>query len=241
MRRLFAGTLLFALSVPCVGTDLEGRWEGVVLVPERPLRLVVDLAQEGGNAWTGSLVMPGLGIKGAPLAIVAVDGSEVRFESRLALAERVDGPATFVARLGPDGTLAGEMRHAGNQASFALKRTGNAQVDTPARSTPVTSAVEHEWRGQFELGGYPRHVTLVFANRREGGATARFLIVGKQSNELPIDLVVQDGNFVRVESAASQIAFEGRLAPDRTEIAGVLELGSLELPLVIHRWTESRP
>jgi hypothetical protein len=235
MGRILVGALLGSLSLACAATELEGRWDGIVRVPERPLRLIVDLSPDGAGAWTASIIVPGLGIKGAPLSNVAVDHAHVRFESRQALAEQTYGAATFEAELAADGTLAGEMQQGGNHATFSLRRTGSAQVDAPPRSTPVAGAIEHEWRGEFELGGYPRQVSLAFVNRPEGGATARFVIVGKQKNDLPVDLVVQDGEIIRVESASTRIAFEGRLVRDGAEIAGTLEVGALELPLVLQR------
>jgi hypothetical protein len=240
MRRILVGALLGSVSLACVATELEGRWEGIVRVPERPLRLIVDLSRDSAGAWSGSIVVPGLGIKGAPLSNIAADRAQLRFESRQALAEQTYGAATFEAKLAADGTLAKEMQQGGNHATFTLRRTGSAQVDAPPRSTPVAGAIEDEWRGEFELGGYPRQVTLAFVNRPEGGATARFVIVGKQKNDLPVDLVVQDGEIVRVESAATRIAFEGRLTEQGAEIAGTLELGALELPLVLRRAGGSR-
>jgi hypothetical protein len=240
MRRVLVGALLGTMSLAALATEIDGRWEGVVRVPERPLRLIVDLAQDGAGAWSGSIVVPGLGIKGAPLSNIAVNGDGIRFDSAQALSEPTYGATAFTARLAADGTLAGEMRQAGNRAAFTLRRTGNAQVEAPVRSTAVASTIEDEWRGEFELGGYTRHVTLAFTNRADGGATARFVIVGKQKNDLPVDLVVQDGDIIRVESAATRIAFEGRLAAHGGEIAGALELGPLELPLVLHRASGSR-
>jgi hypothetical protein len=131
--------------------------------------------------------------------------------------------------------MTGRMRQAGNEAPFRLARTGPAQVEPPVRSTPVGRALEGEWTGEFELGGYPRKVTITIANRGDAGATAEFLIVGKQRNTLPVELVVQDGAFVRIESPSTQINFEGRVVESGDELRGVVELGSMELPLALRR------
>jgi hypothetical protein len=127
------------------------------------------------------------------------------------------------------------MRQAGNEAPLKLARTGPAQVEAPARSTPVSTALLGQWVGEFELGGYPRKVTITITNRGEAGATAEFLIVGKQRNVLPVELVVQDGAFIRIESPATQVDFEGRLAESGDELRGVVELGPMELPLALRR------
>jgi hypothetical protein len=44
-------------------------------------------------------------------------------------------------------------------------------------------------------------------------------------NDIPVDLVVQQGTLVRVESQATQIVYEGRLREGADEIRGAIELG----------------
>jgi len=78
-------------------------------------------------------------------------------------------------------------------------------------------------------------VTMTLENHAAAGATARLVIVGKQTTEVPVDLVLQDGNFLRIESMANQVAFEGRVDDESREIRGTFELGSLELPLTLRR------
>ncbi len=195
----------------------------------------MDLAREGAGPWAGSLIVPGLGIKGASLSNIVVTDAEVAFDVVNALAGPPSGPAAFRARMTADGRMAGEMRQAGNVASFSLAKVGPAQVEMPARSTPVSRELAAQWKGEYELGGYPRLVTITLEHHDGAGTTARFVIVGKRTTELPVDLVLQDGDFLRIESQANQVAFEGRIAKEGGEIAGTLEMGPLELPLVLRR------
>jgi hypothetical protein len=236
MLRLTILAFLFGLPIiaGAAGQTSGARWEGVARIPGRDLRLIVDLAQDGAGAWTGSLIIPGLGIKGAPLSNVAVTGSAVAFDLADALGAPPYGPAAFTATLAAN-TMTGEMRQAGNTAKFVLTRVGPSQVESPPRSTPVARELESQWTGEFELGGYPRRVTMTLENHANAGATAKFVIVGKQTTDLPIDLVIQDGNFLRIESSPNQVVFEGRVDNERREIKGALELGSLELPLTLRR------
>jgi hypothetical protein len=99
----------------------------------------------------------------------------------------------------------------------------------------VRRDLEAAWSGQVMLGDYPRTVTITVANHAGGAATATFKVVGKQVTVLPVDFVAEEGEFLRVESQANRVAFEGRFAKDRDEIAGSLALGSFELPLVLRR------
>src|SRR5690349_6011688 len=169
MRRIaLLGMAFAACAAGAAGP--EGRWTGTAAVPDRALPLVIDIARESSGAWTGSIILPGLDVKGAPLQNIAVQGDEVRFDVGDALGAAPFGPATFVARVGADGRIRGEMKQAGNVAPIALARTGEAQVERAPRSGPVAATTEGRWVGEFELGGYPRKVTIDIANR--GGAPA---------------------------------------------------------------------
>ena len=226
--------LLPALACAATPTP-EGRWEGVVQIPGRELRLVVDLNEAKGGVWTGSIILPGLGIKGAALSGIVVSGADVTFDIAHALGSPTQSPPSFRAHLVSAEAMIGEMRQGGNAANFSLAKAGPAQVEPPPRSTPVSRALEGQWTGEFELGGYPRHVSITIENHGDAGATAEFAIVGKQNNRLPVELVVQDGNFVRIESPATQVYFEARFVEASGELRGVLELGPTELPLSLRR------
>ena len=57
-------------------------------IPGRELKLIVDLAAESGvGGWQGSITIPGLGLKGAPLDDIALKGSDIVFSMKTALAD----------------------------------------------------------------------------------------------------------------------------------------------------------
>ena len=236
MVRMIAMLLLCAPALASAATSLvAGRWEGQVRIPERMQPVIFDLAQDAGGHWTGSIILPGLGIKGAPLAHIVARSADVSFDIGDVFADQAGEPASFKAHLVPGQGLQGEMRQGGNVARFSAVRAGTAQVEVPTRSTPVAAAFAAQWTGDFELGGYPRHVTITIENHGDAAATAQFVVVGKQTTVLPVDRVIEDGDFVRIESNAGHAAFEGRHAAATGEIRGVVELGELEVPLVLHR------
>jgi hypothetical protein len=236
MRRILIGSLLYSMAVACgAAQSPEGRWEGLLQIPGREQPLVVDLAQAGSGGWTGSIILSGLGIKGAPLSNIVVSDDGVAFEMGAALGDAKAGPARFSARVATAGGIAGEMRQAGNVAHFSLARIGAAQVELPARSTPVGRDIENQWNGEFELGGYPRRVTITLENHANVGATATFVIVGKRTTDLPVDLVIQEGDILRIESQVNRVTFEGRVFTQRGEITGMIELGPIEMPVVLRR------
>ena len=213
----------------------EGRWEGVIHIPGNDQPVVVDLVPSSTGEWTGSIILTGLGIKGAPLSNIAVTDAEVSFDMATVLRDAKIGLARFSVRRVSADAMAGDMRQAGNVADLSLRRIGPAQVELPVKSTAVGNDIAREWSGEFELGGYPRQVTIKLENHANAAATATFVIIGKRTNDLPVDLVVQDGDNLRIESRATQVVFEGRVFAQSGEIKGTIELGSLELPVVLRR------
>jgi len=236
MRRATIGALLFCTAVGCrAAAPPEGRWEGVIHIPGNDQPVVIDLAPAVSGGWTGSIILTGLGIKGAPLSNIEVTDAELSFDMGSLLGDAEAGPARFSVRRVSADEMAGDARQAGNVASLSLARIGSAQVELPVKSTAVVNDIAREWSGEFELNGTPRRVTITLENHANAAATATWVIVGKRTTDLPVDLVVQDGDILRIESRANQAAFEGRVFAQTGEIKGAIELGPLELPVVLRR------
>ena len=212
-----------------------GRWEGSAQIPGGELKLIVDLSEETGKGWIGSIIVPGFGVKGAPLADIAIKDSEFAFTIKDALGGERVGQAKFKAHLSADGHLAGDFMQGGNTAPFVLEKTGPPQVELPPRSTAVSKELEGEWKGEYELNGYARHVTMKFANRGPDGAGVEFVIAGKKTNNVPVSLVTQEGDFLSIKSDEFGITYEGRFRKEAAEIKGVFTQGPFELPLVMRR------
>ena len=131
--------------------------------------------------------------------------------------------------------MAGEMKQGGNVARFDCARSARHRLSCRREARRSRATLEDRWTGEFELGGYPRHVTITLDNHGDAAATAKFVVVGKQTTDVPVDLVAEEGNFLRIESQANRIVFEGRFVKESGEIKGRLEMGPLELPLVLRR------
>jgi hypothetical protein len=218
--------LIVAAALPCRGEDVvSGRWEGTAQIPGNELTVVVDLSQENG-AWVGSIVIPGLGLKGAPLADIKVQPPDVDFAVKGALGIQLK------LQLEANNKLIGNFEQGGNRASATLQKTGPPQVEYPPRNTPVAKELEGEWKGDYEMLGYTRHVSIKFANH-PAGATAEFVIVGRKHNVLPVDLVTQEGDLVTVDSHEMGFTFEGRLRDGK--LTGAIRQSATETPLVLIR------
>ena len=229
---LAVGTFLFASVTVCRAEEpIAGRWEGSVQIPARELKLVIDLAQDGHGSWMGSIIIPELNLTGALLTEIAVQDSSASFAIKTARGLQ----AAFKGSLNADGTLAGSFVEAGNTAPFVLKKTGPPQVETPPQSTPISKELEGEWKGEYEMYGYPRYVTVKLVNRDAEGAAAEFVIVGRKTNNLSMDLVTQEGDLLTIDSHEIGISYEGRFEKATNEIKGTFIQGAIELPLVLRR------
>ncbi len=223
----FIALVAFAVASPCRGADvISGRWEGSAQIPGDQLYVIVDLAQENG-VWVGSIIIPGLGLKGAPVTKIAAKPPDVSFW--------VKGPIGIQLKLQLDGNgrMTGNFEQAGNRAPTTLQNTGPPQVEHPPRNTPVAKELEGEWKGDYQMLGYTRHVSIKFTNRGPDGAIAEFVIVGRKTNNLPVDLVTQEGDLVTVDSHDIGFSFEGRLRDGK--LGGSIRQGAVETPLVLQR------
>lgn len=223
------------LSTACgAADDLAGRWQGTVQIPGLPVHATIDLDRDKTGAWIGSIVIPELAVKNVELSAITQSGGAVTFSVKGALAAAPDQPAKFEARLA-GATLSGSFTQAGNTAPFELQRVGAAQADLPPASTPVAKDLAGEWKGDYELMGYARHVTVRFASHGNAPGSAEFVIVGKKVNNLPVDLLTQDGDFLRIESHEIGINLDGRLRRDAGEIDAVYQQGPFDVPFVLRR------
>jgi len=219
--------LIVAVALPCRGEDaISGRWEGTARVPDDELTVIVDLAQENG-AWVGSIIIPGLGLKGTQLTDIKVEPPDVKFAVKGPLGIQLN-----LRLLAAEKKLAGNFEQGGNHAAATLQKTGPTRVEHPPRNTPVAKELEGEWKGDYEMLGYTRHVSIKFANHPDG-ATADFVIVGRKHNVLPVDLVTQEGDLVTVDSHEMGFSFEGRLRDEK--LTGAIRQGAIETPLVLVR------
>lgn len=235
MRR--AALVVFAcLAAAAAAAPPEGRWTGHAQLPGRNLPLVLDIAPGPSGSWIGSLTIPGQNIKGAELSRITLEGNRIDIDAGAVLSPPTGGGAvTFKARV-EAAAIVGEMAQTGNKAPFRLERTGPAQIDPAARSAPVASSTQGRWVGEFELGGYPRHVTLDIANDGANKPKVDFVVVGKQTTKLPIDLVNEVEGILHIESRLYGTTLEARVSADRIE--GTLEVGANEIPILLRRSAE---
>jgi hypothetical protein len=163
-----------------------------------------------------------------------VKDSQLSFTLKSAFTSPDTGPTKLQGRIS-GASLNGNFLQGGNSAPVRLHKTGPPHVEKVAHSTVVSQEIEGEWKGEYELFGYKRKVTLKLANHGTDGATADFVVVGRRVNNLPVDLVTEEGNFLTVDSHETGLSYEGRFVKDAGELVGVIIQGGLETPLTLQR------
>jgi len=222
--------LLLASALLCRAAEpAAGHWEGAVHIPGLEVPLVIDLAPDSAGKWTGSTTIPGFGIKGAPLADLAVNDSGVMFSLKGTF-----GDPKFTARLTADGGLAGDFTQEGNTAPFVLRKNGPPQVEPPRTGAAVRKALEGEWRGEFDAPANKVRARLTLTNQAVG-TVAKFVIGYRKDTDLPVDFVTEEGGWLTVEASEYGVVYEGRFRAETNEIAGVFKQGGFQSPLVFRR------
>jgi len=239
--RLLAIMFFASAALSHAAENASGRWEGSAQIPGLDLKLIVDLSEDAGKGWIGSIIVPGFGVKGAQLVDLHVRSSDLAFAIKGALGNERAGKAELKAHLTADGHLAGDFTQGGNRAPFVLEKTGPPQVELPPRSTPVSKELEGEWKGQYELNGYARQVTMKFANREGDAASLEFVIVGKKVNNVPVSLLTQEGDFLTIKSDEFGMTYEGHFRKEAGEIQGTIVQGPFEQSLVMRRGAATAP
>ena len=235
MRSILARVLVCLGSATAFAGPPAGRWLGVVHVPGLETRVLVDLDQDSNGRWIGSITSPELNLKGAELSKVDGTALHVAFSLYGPLGSPPDGVAVFTGALRGTDSIEGTFMQGGHSATFSLHRVGGAQVELPRQSTSVEPLLIGTWRGDYQLSGYPHHVTLTFANRPGTSASVQFQLVGKMPHTPIVELVTEEEGLVRIESHEYEISFEGRAQHDTDELRGTIVQGPLEAPIVLRR------
>jgi hypothetical protein len=239
--RLLAAIFFASAALGQAAESAAGRWEGLAQISKGEMKLIVDLSEESGQGWIGSIIIPGFGVKGAPLVDLHVRSSDLAFAIKGALGNERAGQAEIRAHLTADGHLSGEFKQGGNTAPFVLEKTGPPQVELPPRSTQVSKVLEGEWQGDYEMNGYARHVTMKFADRGADKPGIEFVIVGKKTNNVPVTLLTQEGDFLTIKSDEFGITYDGQFRKEAGEIKGTITQGPFEQPLVMRRAAATAP
>jgi hypothetical protein len=197
-------------------------------VPGQELKVEIDLSGSA-EKWEGTISVPAQGLKALPLSAVAVSGDSVSF----ALGG-VPGEPRFKGTLAKDSkTLSGDFSQGGGTVPFSLLRTGEAKIERPPASTPVTKDLEGSWEGSLDVDGTILRLVLKLANEPGGAASATLTSVDQGGAVIPAAAVVQTGAHLRVLVPVILGNYEGDLKEG--QLTGTWTQGPRSWPLVFKR------
>jgi hypothetical protein len=226
LTAVFALTNLIAFAQRAPG--LAAHWEGTIQMPERELRIIVDLAKSKGE-WTGSFSIPSMDIIDAPVTGISVKDTSVRFGLGLS-------NTSFDGTLSQDSTgLSGTATSEKGSTPFLLKRNGEASVKLPPPSTALSKDFEGAWEGTLDAPGGPLRAVLKLARASDGMATGTLISVDQGGQEFSITTITQTQKQLQFEIRVIKGKYTGMLNESATEIAGEYALPGLNLPLFFKR------
>ena len=225
--------MLLVVSVLSAGVqaavDPSGRWEGKIMIPEREISLVVDLARTPAGPWIGSLSIPASTSIDVPLVTITIEGTVVKFSAML------PGKASFEGKVSGDGrSLSGNASNAEGSAPFQLARTGPASVKLPPVSSPLPKAFAGSWEGTLDVAGTVKRVGLRLSAAADGTAIGVLVSSDPGVPEIPVTVVTIKGAQLYLESRAVSGTFTGTLG-DTGEIAGEWTQRTTTLPLTFRK------
>ena len=226
--------IVVALIIGADGVEAQstprasGHWEGAIQVPGQELKIEVDLAP-AGDQWEGTINIPAQNLKGFPLSSISVQADTVTF-----LMRNVPGEPTFKATMSKDGKqLSGDFSQGGGTVPFSLTRTGDAKIERPAKSTPVSSELEGSWQGTLDVGGTMLRLVLRLANKPGGPAAATLVSVDQGGVEVPVASIVQSGSRLVLVLPTIAGSYDGELKDG--VLTGKWTQGSNTWPLVFKK------
>lgn len=233
-RRQFVTWIAFVVtaglgtaSAHAQGPTASGHWSGAIEVPAQPIAIEVDLKPDG-QGWIGTISIPSQNLKAFPLSAVEVQGRQVGFAM-----PQVPGAPTFKGEVTTDGaSILGDFTQGEGKTTFALKRTGEAAIAAPPKSTAITKDIEGQWSGTLDTGAQQLRLTLKLANGADG-ATGTIVSVDQGNAEIPIGSIVQSESHLELTVPMVAGSFTGDLKDGK--LAGTWKQGPGTLPLTFTR------
>ena len=214
-----------ALCIACLGPLCAmawqapagaGHWEGVIKGAGKDVAITVDLAVDQKGRWVGAMGMPAQGARDIPLSGITVQGDAIHFRMFDAAASPV-----FDGKLASGGAaISGMVSGSGESTAFELKRTGDAVIQAPQSSTPLSNDFVGTWEGTLGSGDQQLRLELKLAVAADGSGAGTLMSVGNASPQIPITTITQKENRLEFEVRAIGGSYSGVLGESRAEILG---------------------
>lgn len=233
---LFLLLLPLACSLDLQAADAQpgpaGHWEGAIAVSPAALNVRVDLSRSG-ESWQGTIDIPVQGLRGFKLDPVKVDGATVMFAM-----PGIPGDPRFVGQLAGDANgIAGKFSQGGGESEFKLERKAPpAPVVEPAVVAIPGKGLEGNWQGTLKPApGIELRLAMEIASAKAEKPDGVLISIDQGGARIPITALTEKDGGVHVETLSIGGAFDGKLNPDGSEMAGEWKQRGGPLPLVFKR------
>ena len=232
----------YAQSVP----SASGHWEGAAIIPGHNISIALDLSQDGTGLWSGSMSFPDEKSSAMRLSGITINAGSVTLQS----------PATskFEAMIAADGqTMKGSIQLGKKLRPVLLKRISAPAPLTNPSNTAISKQLEGTWQGVLKYGktwgemtppegntpeGASFGIRIRLSTGNDGTAVGDISRLDEPGAELPIDLVQQRGEDIRLEIFSAAVVFTGQFRGD--VISGEWrQLGSETRPFALTRSTQN--
>jgi hypothetical protein len=141
----------------------------------------------------------------------------------------------YHGELSADGkTISGTVVLSGYALPLEFTRTGDARIEPPPTSDPISTQLEGTWEGTLSANKGPLRLVLTMANQPAGRATGQIVSVDEGGLMIPI-VITQNGSSVSYVASAVPSGWAGVLSADGRELAGTFTQGPASLPLNFRR------
>jgi hypothetical protein len=110
-------------------------------------------------------------------------------------------------------------------------------LQSPAQT--ARGGIEGTWKGALDAGGQTLRLVLTVSKSSDGGYTGAIDSVD-QGSTIPVEVIVVNGDSVRLELKTVGAVFEAKFNADRSELNGQFSQGGAQLPLVLKRSDEGK-
>ena len=234
MRSNWTGhAVAVCLWIACAGAvsaqnDARGHWTGSIDTPAGAMAMEVDL-DKTASGWIGSLSIPAQGASGIPLDPVTFADGKLSFSMK--------GPAGapgFSGTLSADGkTLDGNLSMGPQALPLKLTRTGEAKVEVPKPSPPVSAEFLGTWEGTVNFGA-PLRLTVTISNGK-AGAEAVMVSLDQGNANIPVSAITQKGTKLSLDVKAVGGGNEGEMNKEGTQIDGTWSQLGMSTPLLLKK------
>ncbi len=213
--------------------DSAGHWEGQISLASTHLDIRVDL-ERTGEVWSGTIDIPGQGLRGFKLEPVKVDGAAVNFAM-----PKIPGDPAFAGKFDKDAdTISGDFTQAAIKASFKLERRARPAPDAgdmPAKGLPGEGLAGH-WFGSLHSSRILDLRLALEIEKTSAGALEGVLISLDQSRVgIPLTAITEKVGAVAFAVGSIGGVFEGKINAEGSEVAGEWQQGGIKSPVTFKR------